>query len=436
MQRQLQRISGILLYQLSVYGSTLKVKGDGKNATITGISALSMTDCHITSDHKYDASSKTFLNASGYVAKDDIVISTEIIRVPVLVNDEIEVEGVTEDGALLSWVPATDDDTPQSDLDYTLYTMRRYGDTDYTGYTSGRNLTSCKLYNLQPNTEYYAIVRVADKDRNFTFYKDTSFKTLPESDKTAPTLANGSINVTDITYSSASISWAKASDDRTAQDKLYYIAGYKKSSDPESSLQLNVYNAVASGNDMTSCTIEDLEPETSYDFYVVVYDEAGNGAAYTKQTVVTDALPDVTAPSLGHVEISVDDLTRTSISLSWNLATDDRTPQDKLIYSVEYRKAGESSWITRNAGNANSHTIDGLTEDTDYEVSIKVADEAGNETSYGGFTITTLPDPATAITTATADGNNGSRTYSTSGIRVDKNFRGIIIKDGKKVMVK
>lgn len=387
--------AGLILnsHQLSVYGSTLKVKGDGKNATLSGISALSMTDCRITSDHKYAAASKTFLNASGGVAKDDVVISTEIIRVPVLVNDEIEVEDVTEDGALLSWVEATDDDTPQSDLDYTLYTMRRYGDTDYTGYASGRNLTSCKLYNLQPNTEYYAIVRVADKDRNFTFYKETSFKTLPESDKTAPTLANGSINVTDVTYSSASISWAKASDNVTAQDKLYYMAGYKKSSEPETGMQLNVYNAVAYGNDMTSCTIENLDPETSYDFYVVVYDEASNGAAYTKTTVVTEALPDVTAPSLGEVTISVDDLTQTSISLSWSHATDDRTPQDKLVYTVEYRKAGESAWNTINAGNANAYTIDALTEDTDYEVSIKVADEAGNETSYGGFTITTLPVP-------------------------------------------
>lgn len=378
---------------LGVDHSTLKVKGGKGNRSIRAVTTFWMDGCEFLSNHSYDKVRYMFLDANGKEATDEIIIGPKIVKDPVLVNDEIEVEGVTEDGALLSWVPATDDTTPQSDLVYTLYTMRRYGDSDYSFYKDGRNLTSCKLYNLKPNTEYYAQVRVADKDGNLTFYKETSFKTLPESDKTVPTLANGTINVTDVTYSSASISWAKASDNVTAQDKLYYMAGYKKSSEPESGLQFDVYNAAGNGNDMTSCTIENLDPETSYDFYVVVYDEAGNGAEYTKTTIVTEALPDVTAPSLGEVTISVDDLTQTSISLSWSHATDDRTPQDKLAYTVEYRKAGESAWNTINAGNANAYTIDALTEDTDYEVSIKVADEAGNETSYGGFTITTLPVP-------------------------------------------
>ncbi len=436
---------GLILndHKLSVYGSTLKVKGDSKNVTVSGIGELYMQDCRITSEHKYDSTNHKFLNADGSIAKDDVIISTEIIRVPVLVNDEIEVEGVTEDGALLSWVEATDDNTPQSDLVYTLYTMRRYGDTDYLFYTDGRNLTSCKLYNLKPNTEYYAMVRVEDKDAHLTFYKETSFTTLPESDKTAPTLSNSTINVTDVTDNSVSISWDKASDDSTVQDSLYYTAGYSEPQEQGgSSIKRFVskstvtLDAVGYGNNMTSCTIDNLEPETPYDFYVVVYDKATNGTTYTKKTVVTKALPDVTAPSLGEITISVDDLTRTGISLSWNHASDDRTPQDKLAYSVEYLKAGESAWITRNAGNANSHTIDGLTEDTDYEVSIKVADEAGNETSYGRFTITTLPDPATAVKNATTNAESDGKMYSTSGIRVDKNFRGIVIMNGKKVMVK
>lgn len=378
---------------LGVDHSTLKVKGGKGNRSIRAVTTFWMDGCEFLSNHSYDKVRYMFLDANGKEATDEIIIGPKIVKDPVLVNDEIEVEGVTEDGALLSWIPATDDNTPQSDLVYTLYTMRRYGDSDYSFYKDGRNLTSCKLYNLKPNTEYYAQVRVADKDGNLTFYKETSFKTLPESDKTAPTLANGTINVTDVTYSSASISWAKANDDRTAQDKLYYMAGYKKSSEPETGMQLNVYNAIGNGYDMTSCLVENLEPETSYDFYVVVYDEASNGVAYTKTTVVTEALPDVTAPSLGEVTISVDDVTQTSISLSWSEATDDRTPQNKLVYSVEYRKAGESAWITNNTGNSTSYIINGLTEDTDYEVSIKVADEAGNETSYGGFTITTLPTP-------------------------------------------
>ncbi|MCQ2244452.1 MAG: fibronectin type III domain-containing protein [Bacteroidaceae bacterium] len=429
-------------HKLSIYGSTLKVKGNGQDATVTGISALSMTDCRITSDHKYDQSNQTFMTKtpSPIVARDEIVISTEIIKVPVLVNDEIYVEGVTEDGALLSWVEATDDSTPQSELVYTLYTMRRYGDTDYSFYKDGKNFTSCKLYNLKPNTEYYAMVRVEDKEGHLTFYKETSFTTLPESDKTAPTLSNSAINVTDVTDNSVSISWDKASDDSTAQDSLYYTAGYSGEQEQggssikrfvsKSSVTLD---AVGYGNNMTSCTIDNLEPETSYDFYVVVYDEASNGTTYTKKTVVTKALPDITAPSLGEITISVDDLTRTSITLSWNLATDDRTPQDKLVYYVEYRKAGESAWITRNAGNTNIHTIDGLTEDTDYEVSIKVADEAGNAISYGQFTLTTTaPSAIDEVTVESVDG----KMYSTSGIRVDKNFRGIIIKNGKKVMVK
>ncbi|MCQ2245065.1 MAG: fibronectin type III domain-containing protein [Bacteroidaceae bacterium] len=420
---------------LGVDHSTLKVKGGKGNRSIRAVTTFWMDGCEFLSNHSYDKVRYMFLDANGKEATDEIIIGPKIVKDPVLVNDEIEVEGVTEDGALLSWIPATDDNTPQSDLVYTLYTMRRYGDSDYSFYKDGRNLTSCKLYNLKPNTEYYAQVRVADKDGNLTFYKETSFKTLPESDKIAPTVSNGSINVTDVTYSSASISWAKASDNRTAQSKLYYLAGYKKSSEPESGLQLNVYNAVASGNDMTSCTIDNLEPETSYDFYVVVYDDASNGAAYTKKTVVTKELPDETAPTLGEMMISVDDVTEKSITMSWSPATDDRTPQDKLIYTIESKKAGESVWNANYAGNANSYTIEGLTKGTDYEIRISVADEAGNVTSYGEFTVSTLSGQ-TAIDNATVDKEADDVMYTTAGVRVEKNYRGIVIKNGKKVMVK
>lgn len=88
-------------------------------------------------------------------------------------------------------------------------------------------------------------------------------------------------------------------------------------------------------------------------------------------------------------------VTDTSIDLSWTHGSDETTPQDKLSYSVEYKKVGDTGWWMPRVGNATSYTIKGLEPETEYEVEINVYDESGNSKRYGVQTVTTKKATAT-----------------------------------------
>ena len=112
-----------------------------------------------------------------------------------------------------------------------------------------------------------------------------------------------------------------------------------------------------------------------------------------EHTITIDYKHERTAPSAG--TFTVGTVTDTSIDLSWTHGSDETTPQDKLFYSVEYRKVGDTGWWMPRVGNATSYTIEGLEPETEYEVIIGVYDESGNYTSYSEQTVTTKKATAT-----------------------------------------
>lgn len=112
-----------------------------------------------------------------------------------------------------------------------------------------------------------------------------------------------------------------------------------------------------------------------------------------EHTITIDYKHERTKPSAG--TFTVGTVTDTSIDLSWTHGSDETTPQDKLFYSVEYRKVGDTGWWMPRVGNATSYTIKGLEPETEYEVEINVYDESGNSKRYGVQTVTTKKATAT-----------------------------------------
>ncbi|MBD2862549.1 S-layer homology domain-containing protein [Paenibacillus oceani] len=117
----------------------------------------------------------------------------------------------------------------------------------------------------------------------------------PGSDTGAPVVANGTLTPSSLTFSSAGLSWAKATDDITPDCKLEYLV-YRSDSPNISTVSDMETNGTAEGAfaaDIATKTVTGLTPGSTYYFNVMVKDQSGNKTAYTMVPVTLPA-PTVT----------------------------------------------------------------------------------------------------------------------------------------------
>lgn len=134
---------------------------------------------------------------------------------------------------------------------------------------------------------------------------------------------------------------------------------------------------------------------------------------------------------------SVESLTHNSANIKFDSAMDNFTYQNKIKYSVKVAKAEEPGvWVKdydlniAASGSMLKTEITDLESSTNYIVRLKATDEAGNYNYYNDVEFKTLDDP-TAIPVINISNSNRNM-YNAAGMQVDSNYRGIIIKDGKK----
>ncbi|MEK0312419.1 RCC1 domain-containing protein [Cohnella sp. 56] len=112
-------------------------------------------------------------------------------------------------------------------------------------------------------------------------------------DGTPPAVSSGTIAASDVTTDSATLTWAKASDNMSGQTDLEYrvYRSFKNNiqsiADIEAKgIAVNAYTA-----DIDSLRLTGLLDGMPYYFNVIVKDKAGQKSAYTMQQVVTVAIP-------------------------------------------------------------------------------------------------------------------------------------------------
>lgn len=136
---------------------------------------------------------------------------------------------------------------------------------------------------------------------------------------------------------------------------------------------------------------------------------------------------------------SVESLTHNSVKLVFNSAMDNLSYQNKIKYSVKVAKAEEpENWVKDydlydiDYSSTQLQTeISGLEPETKYIVRLKAIDEAGNYDYYKDVEFTTLEEPSAINTVLT--GKSDTKMYNVTGVQVDNSYRGIVIKNGKKV---
>lgn len=218
------------------------------------------------------------------------------------------------------------------------------------------------------------------------------------------------------------LAWEKAKDDKTPQNKLRYYLYEEENQNYDSSISTWEKSAKLLNNggtlDISQWNLTGLNRSSFYTYMLVVEDEDGNKAAYelecvnikavsnnvennavnnnvVSSTVVSNTVVNSNSgsPILGKRTILQSD-TDSGQMLSWQKATDDKTPQNQLKYYL-YRAENEnygtniSDWEksakllnpggTLDLGEWNAK---GLRDDSTYAFMLVVEDEDGNKTAY------------------------------------------------------
>ncbi|WP_428225428.1 reprolysin-like metallopeptidase [Flavobacterium sp.] len=206
------------------------------------------------------------------------------------------------------------------------------------------------------------------------------------ADTTSPSTVTVSASGT--TASATNLSWTAATDN-------IGVTGY------------NVYQngVLKTTTTATSLAVSGLSASTTYSFYVVARDAAGNTSANSNTvTVTTAAAADTTAPTT--VSALASGTTASATNLSWTVATDNIGVTGYNVYQ---------NGVLKTTTTTTSLAVSGLSASTTYNFYVVAKDAVGN-TSANSNTVTVTTAAAadtTAPTTVTASAS-GTTTSATN----------------------
>ncbi|WP_088546942.1 S-layer homology domain-containing protein [Paenibacillus aquistagni] len=205
----------------------------------------------------------------------------------------------------------------------------------------------------------------------------------PDPDIEAPTWPNDSeLIASDVTQTSAKLSWPSATDNVGVSDYRIYVDG-------------KAFTTVS--NSVYAATVTGLMANTHYTFKVMAFDAEGNesvGLTALVKTLPQQPDPDIEAPTWPNdSELIASDVTQTSAKLSWPSATDNVGVSDYRIYV-------DDKAFTTVSSSVYAATVTGLTANTHYTFKVTAHDAAGNESA---------PISKQATTARSSSGGSGSQ---------------------------
>ena len=300
---------------------------------------------------------------------------------------------------------------------------------------------------LTPGTTYYFNVVARDESGNKSAYTMRSAATVSPVDTAAPTPGGSGQITANPNSNGVTLTWAKATDDVTAQSSLKYEIRMSSSGnlDTVATAEANGSIAKAYTTDLSTFTVNGLNSGTMYYFNVIVMDAASNKATYVMRSATTtgrkptltqnnngkkkgvDATTavltaaDTQAPMPGASGlITVSGVGPSGLTLVWTMGTDNVTPQAGLQYKV-LRSSSENMNTVADAesngtvllaytANLNSYVVKNLVNASNYYFTVIVKDDAGNKALYataGDLTIrySFVPEGQDSFSTTAASGS-------------------------------
>ena len=276
---------------------------------------------------------------------------------PPSVPTNLIASGTTQTTTILSWNASTDN----------------IGVTGYDVYQDGSfivnvNSTNYQVSGLNPSTGYSFYVTARDAAGNTSGASNTvNVTTLDPPDTEDPT-APTNLMANNTTSFTADLSWSASTDNVgvTGYD-IYQDGGF-------------IANVAG-----TTYNVTGLNPSTSYAFYVIARDAAGNSSLQSNTVnVTTEAFVDTEAPT-APTGLSASNTTETTTDLSWNASSDNVGVTGYDIYQ-------DGGFIANVSGT--SYQVSGLGASTSYAFYVIARDAAGNSsTASSTINETTLAAP-------------------------------------------
>jgi hypothetical protein len=214
----------------------------------------------------------------------------------------------------------------------------------------------------------------------------TAVYTLTTADTTAPA------NVTGLTRTAGNtqvtLSWTDPVDADLNHIEITWTGGLGGTGGPVTVPKSTEENRA------NSTTITGLTNETEYTFTVKAVDATGNESVGETATATPDSpIPTDTTPPAEVTGLSADP-SNEQVTLSWIDPEDDDLDHIEITWTAGSGGTGEPVTVEKStAGDrANSITITGLTNETEYTFTVKSMDNTGNKST--GVTITATPADA------------------------------------------
>jgi uncharacterized protein YlaN (UPF0358 family) len=247
---------------------------------------------------------------------------------------------------------------------------------------------------LEPETKYGVCVEAIDEAGNECFYPDEEIGylivTTKATDKEDPKVKSKRLIVSDVTTKSFVVSWEKATDDVTLDaDMRYHVVLLALDNPEDPTIVID-----ETKTDIDTYTFTGLKPEIQYAVLVEAFDEVDKKVIYTDNedemmTVTTLEEKDTEKPTANSLQISAPDITDTSITLSWQAATDNKTARSEIKYDV-YQDSKRIKQDLTSASSIVVYKVENLASGIQYSFYVVAKDKAGNETNYLTKTVETL----------------------------------------------
>ena len=265
---------------------------------------------------------------------------------------EVTATDITTTTAKVTWTASTDN---VGVTGYNVYVND--SETPVNGETLVTGIEYA-LESLTAGTEYKVTVKAVDAAGNVSEGAVHTFTTENAADTEAPT-APENVAVTDVTTTTAKVTWSEATDN-------VGVVGY------------NVYLNEDKVNETLITTTEydltALTEETNYSVKVTAVDAAKNESERSEAaTFTTPKTQDTEAPSVP-AGVAASDVTQTGAKITWTASADNIGVAGYNVY------LGESK-VNTSPVTVTEYDLTGLTANTEYTVTVSAVDAAGNESA-------------------------------------------------------
>ena len=329
--------------------------------------------------------------------------------IPPSAPTDVNVSDITATGAKITWTASTDNIEVAG---YNLYYENE--DKELTPInTELITRTEYELTGLTPETTYQIVVEAVDTSDNKA--QANAVEVTTSKDTTAPT-APGNVNVTEVTLTSAKITWTASTDNvKMAGYNLYYQG-------ENAELTLINQDGVI---EETEYTLTGLTPETTYQIVVEAVDEAGNIARAQAVEVVT--LEDTEAPD-APTNVKASEVTETSAKITWTASTDNIKVAGYNIYVDDVQ-------VNRDLVTGTEYTLTDLKAGSTYKVVVEAVDTSNNTQKSEAGTVktvdTTSPSVPSEVTVGNITHNSAEVTWQESTDNVGVSGYNIYLNDKK-----